>query len=47
MALKNEYNVKQIAPAHCTSEAAVQTFLNIFKDNFIHAGLDSTIQLPR
>ena len=45
--LKNQYKVKSIAPGHCTGEPAIKEFLSLFQDEFIYAGLGSTIELPQ
>ena len=45
--LKEDYNVKQVAPGHCTGNAAVQEFMNIFQKDFIFAGLGTEIRVPR
>jgi 7,8-dihydropterin-6-yl-methyl-4-(beta-D-ribofuranosyl)aminobenzene 5'-phosphate synthase len=43
--LKNEMNVKRVAPAHCTGHLAFKILQNIFKDDYIFAGLGSTAEI--
>lgn len=44
--LRNDYKVQKISPGHCTGEIANQEFLNIFQDDFVHAGIGTVINLP-
>ena len=46
-ALRNDYEVKKVSPGHCTGEAANREFLKIFKDDFVHAGIGTVINLPQ
>ena len=46
-ALRSDYNVAKIAPGHCTGESAVNQFLKIFADDYVYAGLGTTIDLPK
>jgi 7,8-dihydropterin-6-yl-methyl-4-(beta-D-ribofuranosyl)aminobenzene 5'-phosphate synthase len=40
--LKNEMNVKRVAPAHCTGHLAFKILQNTFKEDYVFAGLGST-----
>jgi 7,8-dihydropterin-6-yl-methyl-4-(beta-D-ribofuranosyl)aminobenzene 5'-phosphate synthase len=42
--LKNEMNVKRVAPAHCTGHLAFKILQNTFEDDYVFAGLGSTAE---
>ena len=44
--LKDEYNVQNISPGHCTGERAQKEFASVFKSNYQHAELGSHFDLP-
>jgi 7,8-dihydropterin-6-yl-methyl-4-(beta-D-ribofuranosyl)aminobenzene 5'-phosphate synthase len=44
-ALREEWRVEFIAPAHCTGEAGFAAFKQIFGDRYVYAGLGTTIAL--
>ena len=44
--LHDDLHLERVAPAHCTSELGVATFLERFKDHFDPAGLGAVIPLP-
>jgi 7,8-dihydropterin-6-yl-methyl-4-(beta-D-ribofuranosyl)aminobenzene 5'-phosphate synthase len=42
--LKNEMNVKKVAPAHCTGHLAFKVLQNTFNDDYVFAGLGSAVK---
>jgi 7,8-dihydropterin-6-yl-methyl-4-(beta-D-ribofuranosyl)aminobenzene 5'-phosphate synthase len=42
--LKNDLNVKKVAPAHCTGHLAFKILQNQFKDNYVFAGLGEVVK---
>ena len=44
-ALRDEWKVEFIAPAHCTGEAAFAVLKRVFGDHYVYAGLGTTIVL--
>jgi 7,8-dihydropterin-6-yl-methyl-4-(beta-D-ribofuranosyl)aminobenzene 5'-phosphate synthase len=45
-ALHETYEVRRVAPGHCTGEPAFYRFKNTWKDRYIYAGLGSVVALP-
>lgn len=45
-AVHDRYKVDQIAPGHCTGEAAFATFRRIFGDHLLYAGVGTVIGIP-
>lgn len=45
--LRDEYGVQQVAPAHCTGHLGFKVFREFFKEDYLFAGLGSTVALPR
>jgi len=45
--LKNEYQVKRVAPAHCTGHLAFKILLDAYGDNYLFAGLGETIAFEK
>ena len=45
-ALHDTYKVDRIAPGHCTGEPAFYRFKNVWKDQYVYAGVGSVIGLP-
>lgn len=41
--LKNEYHIHRVAPAHCTGHLAFKILQDKFGDNYLFAGLGSTV----
>ena len=41
--LKEELEVKRVAPAHCTGHLAFKTLQDKFKENYVFAGLGSSV----
>ncbi len=41
--LKNDLNVKKVAPAHCTGHLAFKTLQDCFKENYVFAGLGEKV----
>ena len=44
--LRNDLQVKQMAPAHCTGEPAFAALLREYGDRYRHAGAGSVVNLP-
>ena len=44
--LKEEYQVENIAPGHCTGEPAFGAFSKSFGDRYVYAGLGESIEIP-
>ena len=45
-ALHDTYEVRRVAPGHCTGEPAFYRFRNTWKDRYIYAGVGSVVALP-
>ena len=45
-ALRSEWQVKRIAPGHCSGEYAFAALRRVFEDDFVHAGVGTVIRLP-
>lgn len=43
--MKDELEVKYIAPTHCTGEKAIEIFKDVYKDNFHYFGLGSRLSV--
>jgi 7,8-dihydropterin-6-yl-methyl-4-(beta-D-ribofuranosyl)aminobenzene 5'-phosphate synthase len=43
--MKNEYKVNYVAPSHCSGERAMKTFKEIYKNNYIYAGLGEELKI--
>ena len=41
--LKNELNVKRVAPAHCTGHLAFKTLKDTYEENYVFAGLGEIV----
>jgi 7,8-dihydropterin-6-yl-methyl-4-(beta-D-ribofuranosyl)aminobenzene 5'-phosphate synthase len=44
--LHETYEVRRVAPGHCTGEPAFYRFKHTWKDRYIYAGLGSVVALP-
>jgi 7,8-dihydropterin-6-yl-methyl-4-(beta-D-ribofuranosyl)aminobenzene 5'-phosphate synthase len=44
--LKDQFNVKQVAPTHCTGEEAINIIRDIYNDDFKQGGLGPTFVFP-
>jgi 7,8-dihydropterin-6-yl-methyl-4-(beta-D-ribofuranosyl)aminobenzene 5'-phosphate synthase len=44
--LKNRWKLEKIAPGHCTGEPAFLRLKKVFGDDYIYAGLGTTIEVP-
>ncbi len=47
VALRDEWKVAWIAPAHCTGEQAFRVLREVFDDRYLYAGLGTTLQVGR
>lgn len=45
-ALKTEFQVTRVAPAHCSGHTAFKVFQDVFSEKFVFFGLGSEIELP-
>jgi 7,8-dihydropterin-6-yl-methyl-4-(beta-D-ribofuranosyl)aminobenzene 5'-phosphate synthase len=45
-ALRNEWQVQKIAPGHCTGEPAFAALSELFREQYVFAGLGDSIELP-
>jgi len=45
--LQKQWKVDRMAPAHCSGEPAFATFQRTFGDQYLYAGLGTTIELPQ
>jgi 7,8-dihydropterin-6-yl-methyl-4-(beta-D-ribofuranosyl)aminobenzene 5'-phosphate synthase len=41
--LKNDFKVHRVAPAHCTGHLAFKILSDMYKDDYLYAGLGETI----
>ncbi len=44
--LRDEFGVRHVAPSHCTGEHAFEIFREVFRDDYVYAGLGERIELP-
>lgn len=44
--LKTKWKVQRIAPGHCTGEPAFARLKKAYEDNYVYAGLGTTVELP-
>jgi 7,8-dihydropterin-6-yl-methyl-4-(beta-D-ribofuranosyl)aminobenzene 5'-phosphate synthase len=44
--LKTKWKVQRIAPGHCTGEPAFARFKRAYRENYVYAGLGTTVEIP-
>ncbi|MCH6559887.1 hypothetical protein IH799_05970 [candidate division KSB1 bacterium] len=42
--MKNQLQVKRVAPAHCTGQLAFKIFSDVYGENYLFGGLGSEIR---
>lgn len=45
--LKDELNVQQVSPAHCTGHLGLVAFKKVYGDQYIRAGLGTVVEVPQ